>query len=88
MPSTVRSVGYLPFTIYRPDPATRRRYRRRMPRRLVLALCLALLSACASPAVVRHDDVPAVAEPLPSEIKPLTVEQEEQVAAAVPDEGA
>lgn len=56
-----------------------------MPFRILLALCLLLLSACASRPEVPHADVPQVeapieTQPLSPEIKPLTVEQEEQVA--------
>lgn len=52
----------------------------RMPLRLALTFSVALLSACASRPVVPREDVPVAAEPLPPEIKPLTLEQEEQVA--------
>lgn len=56
-----------------------------MPLRILLALCLLFVSACASrpalpPADVPRVEVPVEAEPLPPEIKPLTMEQEEQVA--------
>ncbi len=56
-----------------------------MPFRIVLALCLLFLSGCASRTAVPRTDVPQAeapieAQPLPPEIKPLTVEQEEQVA--------
>jgi hypothetical protein len=56
-----------------------------MPFRIVFALFLVFLSACAPrPAVPRAElpraEVPVEAEPLPPEIKPLTMEQEEQVA--------
>lgn len=56
-----------------------------MPFRILLALSLVFLSACAPhPAVPRAEvprvEVPIEAEPLPPEIKPLTMEQEEQVA--------
>ncbi|BCH20275.1 hypothetical protein MesoLjLb_00600 [Mesorhizobium sp. L-8-3] len=56
-----------------------------MPFRIVFALCIVFLSACtprsAPPRVeVPRVEVPIEAEPLPPEIKPLTMEQEEQVA--------
>jgi hypothetical protein len=50
--------------------------------RILSMLLLVLLCACASsrPSFPR-EEVPAAAEPLPPEIKPLTMEQEEQANA-------
>jgi len=50
--------------------------------RLLAILPLVLLCACASSRpIATGQDVPTVAEPLPPEIKPLTMEQEEQANA-------
>ncbi|WP_407863685.1 hypothetical protein [Phyllobacterium phragmitis] len=49
--------------------------------KLLSALILiAVLSACASPRPVRPTALYPAVEPLPPEIKPLTQEQEEQMA--------
>ncbi len=75
----------MPFTLFALIPPQATVTAARMPFRIVLALCLLCLTACASRPVVPHADVPQAeapieTQPLPPEIKPLTVEQEEQVA--------
>lgn len=49
-----------------------------MPLRILAVLPLVILCACASSrSLPMKQDAPAAAQPLPPEIKPLTVEQEE-----------
>lgn len=67
----------------RPDPATGCSYRRFMVHRILVILLVFLLCACVSSRKnLSQVEVPVITGPLPPEMKPLTVEQEEQVRAS------